>query len=1085
VPAIVKPSRVSVAYATEPVRGGAHTTVSAHILFDFAEPGRLLTEQALWPMVTEQMPNGAVFDKGQLKPKAEVIIAGCALSPTETPIEATHVTARFGRFSKTLAVFGDRYWRLTDRGPEMSRPVPFEKMPIGDVQAFGGPNFAANMRGKGHGARALVDAGYDAPLPNVEDTRALIKSVDDMPAPAHFGPLPADDAKRLTYIGTYDENWIKSVSPCKPDDFNPLYHCEAPEDQRFDEFFVGGETFSISGMSRGEASVGGATPRLRARCFYFDVVQNALIETTMRCDTVTLFPNLQKATMTFRGLVRGQDRFAEDISAIMVGIEDADAPARDQAYYADVFAKRTSKDEAHKYVLSDFQLMPERNAEELSAKRQAKLEKAKADRDRFLENQNWAVRKNLEDQGLPGNLVPPPDSSVIDDIPLVGLPTSEELENGELDLAELLDDVKVLQDALMERQNQELAKAELQRRAIVESLPTGMIPAGTNRPIVDDAHLERYSDLELDPELETALGAAKNAISEAKSSAAVSAVEEMGNPQAADDLNAALQAAFDDLENGPNQGPEEIETQYQKAVARALILPEGSMLHDARQSLDSLDMSFLDDLENGPQRPDGMADAAFTDLVGEAGLAAPKVETATTGASSSFPSKASMLLDDPLLDEQSKAQNKAMLDQLEDALQKIDSPIISKDEGGNALDDLMGVIGEMEAASRADLEGLSSNEIARKTVEDNKLRFEEAETEIAESMKTARQQSPAAIFPMEQLPEGVPARLGEFVRGKRSEGHDFKGADLAGADLRGIDFSGCDLSGTFFENCELTGARFANANLSGAVFTGAYLDEADLSGTDLTKANFSNAKMRRARLDGAKLDDLVIIRSDFSGTKGAQASLSMVRFIECTLDEAAFTDSRISDLQMICGSAMDLSMRGSQIERAMFVTLPLGSANFAETDLERIGFTEIKAAGSTFARARMLSVGFMGDSDLTGSDFAEITATESSWNMAQMAESCFLRARCNSTFFNACKMEATDFRLGTFRNTMFGKSVMRDSDFFGAHLFGASLAQTDLRRCSMRNANLYAANLLEAKLASCDFSGANLTMTLMEQPTHA
>jgi len=1063
VPAIVKPSRVSVAYATEPVRGGAHTTVSAHVLFDFAEPGRLLTEQALWPMVADQMPNGAVFDKGQLKPKAEVIIAGCALSPTETPIEATQVTARFGQFSKTLTVFGDRYWRLTDRGPEMSRPVPFEKMPIGDVQAFGGPNFAPNMRGKGHGARALVDAGYDALLPNVEDPHALIKSVDDMPAPAHFGPLPADDARRLTYIGTYDETWIKSVSPCKPDDFNPLYHCEAPEDQRFDEFFVGGETFSISGMSRGQASVGGATPRLRARCFYFDLVQNALIETTMRCDTVTLFPNLQKATMTFRGLVRGQDRFAEDISAIMVGLEDASAPARDPAYYADVFAKRTSKDEAHKYALSDFQLMPERDASEVSAKRQAKLDKAKADRDRFLDNQNWAVRKNLEDQGLPANLVPPPDSSVIDDVPLVGLPTQEELENGELDLAELLDDVKVLQDALMERQNQELAKAELQRRAIVQSLPTGMIPAGTDRQIVDDAHLARYSDVELDPEMEEALQAASRGLAEAKSRSAVPALEEMGSPQAAEDLNAALQSAFDELENGRSLGPEEIEAQFEKAVARALNLPEGSVLHDARQSLDGLDMSFLDELENGPQPPEGPAGS------GGSGL----------------PSKAAMLVDDPLLDEESKAQQKAMLDQLESKLKTIDSPIISKEDGANVLDDLMGVIGEIEAAGRGDLEGLSSAEIARKTMEDGKLRFEEAETEIAESMKTARQQSPAAMFPMEPLPEGVPARLGEFVRTKREEGHDFKGADLAGADLRGIDFSGCDLSGTFFENCELSGANFANANLAGAVFTGAYLDEADLSGTDLTKANFSDARMRRAKLDGAKLDDLVIIRSDFSGTSGADTVLSMVRFIECTLDGAAFTNSRISDLQVICGSAIDLSMRASRIERAMFVTLPLGSANFAETDLERIGFTEIQAAGSTFARARMLSVGFMGESDLTGSDFAEITAADSSWNTAQMAESCFLRARCNSAFFNACKMEATDFRLGKFQNTMFGKSVMRDSDFFGAHLFGASLTQTDLRRCSMRNANLYAANLLEAKLASCDFTGANLTQTLMEQPTHA
>jgi hypothetical protein len=94
-PAIIKPSRVSVAHQTDPTKDGALTTVSAYALFDFEEPGRLLTEQALWPMVTEQMPNGAIFDKGQLKPKGEVIIAGNALSPTDAPIEGIRVSVRF------------------------------------------------------------------------------------------------------------------------------------------------------------------------------------------------------------------------------------------------------------------------------------------------------------------------------------------------------------------------------------------------------------------------------------------------------------------------------------------------------------------------------------------------------------------------------------------------------------------------------------------------------------------------------------------------------------------------------------------------------------------------------------------------------------------------------------------------------------------------------------------------------------------------------------------------------------------------------------------------------------------------------
>jgi len=1029
-----------VAHQTEPARDGALTTVSAFALFDFSEPERFLTEQALWPMVAEQMPNGAIFDKGQAKPKAELIVAGCALSPTEQPVEGVEVSVRFGSFEKHLAVFGDRFWQQTDRGVQMSRPVPFLKMPIGDMQAFGGQGFQQNPRGKGFGATALLEAGYDVPLPNVENPAHLIRSVEDRPMPVHFGPLPPDDPARLTLLGTYDQNWIDNVSPLKPEDFNPLYHCEAPHDQRFDTFFEGGETFLISGMSRGERSVGGQLPRVGARCFYKTVLDGALHEAGMRCDTVTLFPNVQKVVLAFRGLIRGKDRFAEDIETLMLAMESADDVPRAPAYYADVFQKRTSKEEGYKYALADYQLMPEIDPDILSEKRRAKLEKAAADRQKFRDNQAWATGKMLEDEGLPSDLLPAHDTGIVDDLPLLPQPTPDEIENGELDVAALLDDVRAIEDALLEKRDREMVKAELQRRAIVAIAPPGRLPANLETPVVDDELLARYSDVKLDPELADGLEQITGQLAQIENRAD-------GNPtsEASGDSLAPSLDGLDDLFGDAGTTPEDaIEAAYKKAAARALRQPEGKLLADFREALGDMDLSALeppaeDQTETGPP--------AGTGIDG---------------------------LDRQALDAQ-----------LDSTLSQGGTLPVARDTFNDMLDALMDKAGSADAGDRQPSAAQSPAQALPSAIDLTMERLEEAEETVDVNMAMARQQSPKALFPLDALPEGVAVRLGALVTDKLKSGHDFKGADLAGADLRGADFSGMDLTDTFFEQADLTGADFSASNLTGAVFTGATLDNADFSGVDLTQANLSRTSARKLRLDGAKLNDLLIFQADFSGAHGTNVVLDKVRFIEATLDQVQLEQSRITDSQILSGSAAGFAARETKILRTMIVMIPMPGLDISGSDLERVGFVEINAAGANGRDGKWLSVGFMGNCDLTGSRFDRLEATESSFNTTQLAESCFIRAKGNVCFFNACNLESNDFRLASFRNSMFGRSNLQGTDLFGANLLMAALTGVDLRGCSLRAANLYAANLLDAKLAGCDLSGANLGLTLMEQPAHA
>lgn len=1074
-PSIMKPSRLSCAVQTEAVAGGGLTTVSAFALFDFADPRRFLTEQALWPMVAEQMPKGSIFDKGQLKPKAELIVAGSALAPADRPITGIHVAARLGAIEKRLAVFGDRFWRLTDRGIEMHEARPFDSMPIDEAHAFGGPNHKINPRGKGHAARKIVESGYDAPLPNVEYAQRLIRSVDDNPAPAHFGPLAPDDARRLRYAGTYDQHWIKNVSPLKPEDFNPLFYCDAPEDQRFDSYFQGDEGFMVSGMSRGEAAVGGRLPGLRARAFVHRPSDGSLTEIRMVCDTVTLFPNITKATLAFRGVAKSEDRFGDDLGTVMFALEFAEHAPRPQDYYLHVFRLRSNPDEAHKHALSDFQLMPETDPDEVSERRLQKLEKARQDRVRFLENQNWAARKAVQDVGMPADIIPPVDLSDIDEFPLVAMPTAEEIESGDLDLAELIDDMQALDKAMRLKADREIARAELYRRRIAASLPHSMLPQHALKPLADEEHMARFPGLEIEGDAETALAEVKSALG-SKDSVSRGFDADFAGPGFAS-VPAEIDRVFESLDGGTSEVDAlEAERQFEVACARALRLPEGSLLYEAHAAFDAFPTDGpglkIDPIANRSDTGREF-DAIFESLKNQ------KVDPSVA----SGPNLDGMFAEPPFSYDHGPARE--ALQKAADKVRERAPHLIEEGSEDDPIGGLLTKLSKIEPPRDSALAGETLGERLSNAKGSSIERIEEAQVQLDEALVIARQMSPMALFPIEPLLEGVSERLGSFIAEKLTEGHDFKGADLAGARLANLDFSGLDLRATFFERANLTGARFAGCNLEGAVFTEAVLDGTDFTGARLNKANFNKASLRGARLDQCEIDDCAIIEANFSRASVRNTRLSKTRIINCILDEADFSGSEIPDLQLLQGQADGLRMDGAKIERAAFMMLSLKGASFDGAELERTVFTEVKAPGASFVEARMRSVGFLGSCDLSGSRFEGLVAEETSWNTTLLTESCFLRARCHGCLFNDCDMTASDLRLASMKNSRFGKSVLIDSDLFGANLFSASLTQADLRRTSMRGANLYFADLLETKLASCDLSGANLGGTLLEQPTHA
>lgn len=165
---------------------------------------------------------------------------------------------KVGKLSKTLRVFGDRFWQNGLIGLKMTEPKPFLKMPLVYERAFGGVDQKSdnpdrhgwekrNPIGTGFGVEAEHVLGQM--LPNVEYPEELISSWKQRPRPAGFGPIARDWSPRVELAGTYDDKWEKERLPLLPNDFNERFYQCAPEDQQAPEHLKGGESVELHNLS--------------------------------------------------------------------------------------------------------------------------------------------------------------------------------------------------------------------------------------------------------------------------------------------------------------------------------------------------------------------------------------------------------------------------------------------------------------------------------------------------------------------------------------------------------------------------------------------------------------------------------------------------------------------------------------------------------------------------------------------------------------------------------------------------------------------------------------------------------------------
>lgn len=939
---VIKPKSLGILTRPFMVKGRRHLAVTTLAFFDMAAPDELLPDTALWPFVAEALGDAPLLDAGMPKERGEVVVEGMAMPADGVAVPAMGVRLAIGGVDKRLRVFGDRRWLRTRESGRfaISDPAPFTEMPLTLERAFGGPGFARNPAGKGHGAERRLEEGRAAALPNIGAWDAPLVEPGQEVAPATLGAIPYELPQRMGKAGTYDAAWLRDRFPGWADDVDwSLFNVAAP-DQWIEGFWTGDEPFLVVGMSAGSGRREGRLPGIAARVFVErDDGERRLDALRTRLDTVWLFPNQGKGIVAHRAVARDLlHPDGADVTAVMLAWERLGEPPRPVEHYAEVFRLRTDPATRALYALADRQLVPEPRPAVAEARRAEKAAAVAAMRAEQDEKIAYFTGSAFARAGIPipaGGLPAPPGP----DLPVI---TPAELERGDADLAGLMAAV----DALVEETRAEAERhkeaaleaasaAEAEARAELEALledgaPPPRMPGDPPRP----------EDLE-----------------QAMESARLRAV----GPLPADgmdsvfDLDAMLAGldAGDAAAAGPGSGAGPLaglDDEARAAVSEA-----------ASGAAPGLDVEALLAGIPGAGAAAPPDRAALARRIDEARL---QIRDGMHTARRVSPEPLAPA--EPMPPEVSAGLGRLIVEELGRGTPFADRDLAGADLHGADLSgrDLQGALFERADLTAADLSGADGRK---------------------------------AVFTAARL-------AGARLSGARLAGANFSGADLAGADLSRADLSDALLTKATLAGANLAGARLsrvqalqaslagadlsfcrgrrmlaAEADLSGVravgsrfvecVFLGADLSRADFLGADLEGSVLLNVKADGMRLSGARLARLmasgegsfrrltgIAMRAAGSGWRGAclaGADLTGARLDGSDLGGADLTGAVLGAASLVKALLSDADLTGAWLAGADLKEALLRGTRLGDATLVAASLYAAELTGAVLAGARL------------------------------------------------------------------------------------------------------------------------------------
>ncbi|WP_084801373.1 DUF2169 domain-containing protein [Bradyrhizobium sp. Ec3.3] len=1048
-PILIKPRTLGLLTRCERRPRGASLIISALAMFDLANPcaDRLEGEQELWVMSAKELPPGSPLDIGMPKPQAEVLIGGHAAAPEGRPIQRIILGWSLGPIQKRLLVTGDRYWQMTASGWRPTAAKPFRQMPLMRQRAFGGAGHPTNPTGTGHEALRRSMAGEVVALPNLEDPEYAVQFIETAARPAAFGPMALDDKERLRHAGTYDAAWLKSAAPALALDVDARLFLFAPLDQRLGGFLCGGEPYALQNFSSADPLIEGQLPTFRVRCFIgWSDPERAVSELQTRIDTLWLLAGARRGIMIYRAATAVQEIDGSDVADIMVAYERQSDPARSADHYLNVRRLRLDPKTAARYAFSEHQLTPALSSAEHERRAARRGELAEQRASRQQASRRWALDQELARIDLPPALRPTFETSPIEPSTIPEL-LPEELESGEVDLAEILDAVEEVQSKAVSDVDKLAAQCEPRREAY-ERISGGSAMSGDIDTLLaaigsmDAAHAMDASFEQIQP---------------------LPILPPEVDPTLVHEFEAKLARAKDWRGEivGAATRPVDEHQQFELAHARFFGLPAGRPLESIRASL-SDDAFSLPDVPSlalpkeaqrvkcQPPRPPTIDEiTAQIENNGAPTESVQRLRTVFTDAEAALRGTLPSLASD------GRAPFEAFVG--------TDQPPLA-DTTEAALD-------EAVRKSKEALTGLQTE-------------IDRAEGQLAPAMAAVRLASPKPLEPQSALAPAVARALGEVVEEEYGRGRSLAGRDLAGADLSGRQFAKADFSGAFLERAKLNGTNLAGATLMKATLAGAVLVNADLSASDLTDANLGEADCRGARFAGGRLVRTHVLGARMVGVSFDRARLADLQMLHLPMIGATFRSAQLHQCGFI-RAALDNSLwQGALLQRTQFMDLSLCGAVFSGTRLEQTCFLKVAAPQLDFSGSKFDQVSFIGEIDLRDARFGHSSAEALSFQDADISGTDFSMARLDGVYFGKSTLVRAIFRMTSLKGAVFTGNDLRGCDFYAANLLEAHLNQADLAGASLRDANLYGADLMDSTLDAVDLSNANIEHTVLMVPRH-
>lgn len=325
-----------------------------------------LSEQQSYPtgdefyVDDEEMQGGARYssDFAFFKARADLLLVGKCHAPEGTMVPARQVTFQVGSRSKSLNVYGNRYWKRGLLGSNATDPEPFSEMELRYENSFGGKEYKKNPVGKGLGKIELEDGKKVQPLPNIVSPDDEIVSPRRRPEPAGFGPIGRMWQHRYSKLGTYKANYLKERWPWFPKDFDWSYFNAAPDDMWIEGYLRGDEELFFENLHPVHSEYRSHLPGLRIRCFLNEIdgtnrSETHFREVPLKLDTLWVDMEDEKLVLVWRGVTNVISEEYEEIQHVFIVSEKLEETLQSIDYYHEQFITQIAELEEEELQLAE------------------------------------------------------------------------------------------------------------------------------------------------------------------------------------------------------------------------------------------------------------------------------------------------------------------------------------------------------------------------------------------------------------------------------------------------------------------------------------------------------------------------------------------------------------------------------------------------------------------------------------------------------------------------------------------------------------------------------------------------------------